>query len=107
MPGTTVPTVLIIEEDQQLRRLLGTILGGAGYRVLEARSHDRALELLASGADSVDVVIHDSPLSLERIGTGCKVLLLSCYAAASPGNGMLRKPFKPAALIEAVRKLLR
>jgi len=98
---------LIIEEDHQLRRLLGAILGGAGYHVLEARSENRALELLASHSDSVDVVVLDSPPSKERIGTGCKILLLSDNPATSPGHDMLQKPFKPSALIDAVQRLLR
>ncbi len=101
------PTVLVVERDQQLRRLIGRILDAAGYRVLEAGSHTRAMQLLEAENHSVDVMVMDSLYPSWQIEDGRKVLLLSFDPDASQAGGILPKPFKPSALLEAVGKILR
>lgn len=107
MLNTSRSTVLVVEEDQQLRKLIGIILDGAGYRVLQARNGYQASRLMAGGTEPVDLIVLGGsarrPAAFQAAG---KVLLLSPDPAGTPDNPVLQKPFKPAALIHAVRQLL-
>jgi DNA-binding response OmpR family regulator len=107
MPETSPATVLVIEEDHQLRHLISKILDGAGYRVLEARTNTQAQRFLRTDPERVDLVVLDSVYAPGQIEAGTKVLLLTADPAASPSARILQKPFKPAALVEAVRDSLR
>jgi EAL domain-containing protein (putative c-di-GMP-specific phosphodiesterase class I)/ActR/RegA family two-component response regulator len=57
--ATTRPTasILAVDDDPAMLRLLGSALGRAGYRSLEAQSGAQALELLQS--ERVDAIITD------------------------------------------------
>jgi DNA-binding NtrC family response regulator len=99
-------TVLIVEEDHQLRHLIGRILDGAGYRVLEARTENQARQLLQADCDGVDLVVLDSVWAPEPMGERQKILLLSAESAADATRPTLQKPFKPADLITAVHNSL-
>lgn len=65
------PTVLVVDDERNIRRTLDLVLRGEGYNVLEAESGEQALELLAHGGKPVDLVIVD--LMLPGIG-GLEVL---------------------------------
>jgi len=67
-------TVLVCDDEKNIRRTLGMVLDGDGYKVLEAESGEGALELLAQGGQPVDLAILDLKLPgisglqvLERI----------------------------------------
>jgi signal transduction histidine kinase len=82
--------ILVLEEDNQVRRLVTRLLAGNGYSVLEARSAAAALdEILA--ASRVDLVLTDRVLP-ELDG---RVRVLS-----------LQKPFTTQELLEAVRRAI-
>lgn len=49
-------TILVVDDDPEIREVLRLLLTGEGYRVIEADSGDTALELLNS---SVGLVILD------------------------------------------------
>ena len=49
-------TILVVDDDPEIREVLRLLLTGEGYRVMEADSGDTALELLNN---SVDLVILD------------------------------------------------
>ena len=51
------PTVLVVDDEAGLRRLLGLALTDAGYDVVEARSGRQALDLISHG--SYDLVLLD------------------------------------------------
>jgi CheY-like chemotaxis protein len=100
-------TILVVEEDQQLRKLIGVILDGAGYRVLQVRNRHQAVRLLAGGAGGVDLIVLGGTSRHSTVfDPAAKVLMLSADAANRPENPVLRKPFRPAALIQAVRQLI-
>lgn len=65
------PTVLVVDDERNIRRTLDLVLRGEGYNVLEAESGEQALEILANGGKPVDLVIVD--LMLPGIG-GLEVL---------------------------------
>jgi DNA-binding response OmpR family regulator len=57
------PTILIAEDDDELRSLLTTILAHEGYRVLEAGDGIRLVRLLAE--QEVDVLVLDIRLGAD------------------------------------------
>jgi DNA-binding NtrC family response regulator len=62
-PLTAVaPTVLVVDDEKNIRRTLEMVLGGEGYRVLEAESAEQALELIRNPRQPVDVAILDLKL---------------------------------------------
>jgi two-component system nitrogen regulation response regulator NtrX len=60
--STVAPTVLVVDDEKNIRRTLEMVLSGEGYRVLEAESAEQALSLLGSGAGPVDLAIFDLKL---------------------------------------------
>ncbi len=54
------PTVLVVDDEKNIRRTLELVLSGEGYRVLEAESAERALDVLAGSR--VDLAIFDLKL---------------------------------------------
>ena len=51
-------TILLVDDDAEIRELLELLLTGEGYAVLQADSGEAALDLLGRGA-SVDLIILD------------------------------------------------
>ncbi|MES2183149.1 MAG: ATP-binding protein, partial [Pseudomonadota bacterium] len=117
-------TVLIVEDEDSIRFIAAEALGGAGYRVLEARDGPTALRTL-QGAGRVDLLITDVGLpgglngrqvaDAARVARpGLKVLFITGYADnAAVGNGhlergmeVLTKPFELVALASKARELL-
>lgn len=72
--ATLVPTVLVVDDEKNIRRTLSMVLTGEGYRVAEADNAERALELIASPTEPVNLAIFDLKLpgisgleALERL----------------------------------------
>lgn len=118
-------TVLVVEDNDRVRRLAVRRVRRLGYAVLEASNGEEALEILSGGRD-VDLVFTDlvMPGGLSgyelcnrvrslRPGTG--LLLTSGYAeepvqAGGPGTRqvkLLRKPYRQADLASALNEALR
>lgn len=111
--------VLVVEDEDAVRRLTARILTEAGFSVLEARDGAEALGMLATlGPNVVWLVVSD--IVMPRV-TGddlaeivaqrwpsVQVLLLS--ALASPRGdfpvSFLQKPYTPDSLVAAARALL-
>src|SRR6187431_284759 len=60
--STVPPTVLVVDDEKNIRRILEMVLTGEGYRVLEAESGEKALETLSNPHEPVDVAIFDLKL---------------------------------------------
>jgi CheY-like chemotaxis protein len=114
-------SVLLAEDDEELRRLMVQVLGRNGYGVVEAESAEQALTLAASS--SFDILVSDVVMNalsgpelarvLQNEDPSLRVLLTSGTADASvlsdlvPGTAaFLAKPFKPSQLIDQVHDLL-
>ena len=128
MPQTTRlhgdETILLVEDEQQVRVLMRSILGKCGYNVLEAQSAHEALMIGESYADVIhllltDVVMpHMSGLELaERLAVRrpeTVVLYMSGYTEDTMLQGgrlkrgirLLQKPFTKSALATIVRGAL-
>ncbi len=116
-------TILIVEDDDQLRTVVHDILARSGYRVLIARSAGEALLHWDGQAAPIDLLLTDvvmpkrSGVDLARriteIHAPTRVLFMSGYAEDSSSRqglldatGFLQKPFTPAALLLKVRQVL-
>jgi PAS domain S-box-containing protein len=123
MRGTE--TILLVDDQREIRILAASILRDLGYRVLEAESVCLALEMVSqqSSGERIDLLLTDAIMPgksgsdlADCIRASCrdlKVLLLSAYAGPARGQtlsergfGWLQKPFTPEALASAVRELL-
>ncbi len=114
-------TLLVVEDQAQLRRALEEALSECGYRVLVAQGGADALEILAR--EPVDLILTDvimpkmSGVELavraSTIAPRARVLLMSGYApetvAASEAARRypsLAKPFAPDELLRKLREIL-
>jgi two-component system, cell cycle sensor histidine kinase and response regulator CckA len=114
-------TILLVEDEEQVRALVRNVLRRAGYAVIEASEAEEALGA-AARASAVDLLVTDSVLRAPgdrplaaRLGEarpGVKVLYLGGGSGVAPvgvGDGsarVLRKPITPARLLRAVRDVL-
>ena len=121
-PTLSSATVLVVEDDTEVRRLLSHSLESAGHSVLEAENGERALELAGLHGPRVDIVVTDLVMPrmsglklLERLRDDCPdagVILISGYPE-HPGtleiphdHELLHKPFSASELIRKVSGLL-
>ena len=115
-------TVLIVEDDRDVRSVMSVFLRQQGYSVLEAPSGLEALRLCQRNPRP-DLVITDVVMPMmggaelaARLATSqplIRVLMMSGYAddasprvAVEPGRGILQKPFTRSSLLGAVRRVL-
>ena len=55
-------SVLVVDDERNIRRTLSMVLDGEGYQVVEAESAERALELLHLPEQPIDLAIFDLKL---------------------------------------------
>ena len=117
-------TVLIVEDDNSLRKLAQKSLQPHGYRVLVAENGEDALRISKEHEGTIDLLITDVVMPrmggkevAERLQTlypRMKVIYMSGYTDDSivhrgvlaPGLNFLEKPFSPAGLTRKVREVL-
>jgi signal transduction histidine kinase len=123
-PAAAGELVLLVEDDETVRRLAARMLKAAGYRVIAAQDADEALLRIRETGEPVrmlltDVVLPgiDGPELARRLVSrfpGLKVLFLSGYldeTLAQHGllgedTALLSKPFTQDALARKVRGVL-
>lgn len=115
--ATTTRSILVVEDHPPLRELIATVLGDAGYRVLEAANGAEALGL-AKGADVMltDVNLPDisGPTLIQQLRAQfgpLRVVFMSGHDAGhiktfAEGALFLQKPFTPKALTAIISKAL-
>jgi two-component system, NtrC family, nitrogen regulation response regulator NtrX len=59
---TAASTILVVDDEKNIRRTLGMVLSGVGHRVLEAGSAEQALECLMNPLHPIDLAIVDLKL---------------------------------------------
>ncbi|MBZ0272744.1 PAS domain-containing protein [bacterium] len=122
IPGTE--TVLVVEDEEGVRRLVERILSNAGYQVLSASNGGEALLLCEKHGTPIDLLLTDVVMPrmsgreletrLASIRPGLKALYMSGYTdgaiahheSLEPGTHFIGKPFTAAALTRKLREVL-
>ena len=121
-PSAALGRVLVVDDDELLRRVVGRMLEEAGYEVVLAGDGIEALGWV-NGAGAFDAVVAD--LRMPRMGgrvlgerlaaihPGLPVLYISGYTgdwqpdlATRAASAFLRKPFVESELLRTLRDLL-
>lgn len=124
VPVARGETVLVVEDDPEVRTLVVSLLSSLGYQIMEAATGAAALEQLGS-TTRVNLLLTDVMLAggingrelateVKRRAPGIQVLYMSGYTEnAIVHHGrldadaeLLQKPFRRADLARAVRKAL-
>lgn len=117
-------TVLVVEDEDAVRRLVGRTLAAGGYRHLEARNGEEALEICAKSGEMVHLLVTDvvmprmsGPELAKRLQVfypELRTLYVSGYAAEAVvhhgvlkrGVSFLQKPFTPDGLLRKMREVI-
>lgn len=118
-------TVLVVEDESAVRIMVGALLKGFGYSVIEAKDGNEALEfcrqnkemmihLLITDIIMPDVSGFDLVKRVIKTHPGTKVLYISGYSEEEISNKgtlgkkvpFLKKPFTPTVLARKVRGVL-
>ena len=120
--GSTVVTVLLVEDEESLRAPVSKMLRKKGYSIIEAGNGDAALDLFRAHKKDIDMVVLDMTLpgrsgpeifsQLQIIRPDVKVVFTTAYSqetlqAALAGRGsfgFLRKPYDLADLLNLLRE---
>ncbi len=122
MPRGT-ETVLLVEDDDSVRKLVNHILQMSGYSVLQAGSGADALKICEEHNGKISALVTDVIMPrmngrqlAERavcMQPNLKVLYISGYTdrvldtqLLTPGTAFLQKPITPGTLTRKVRELL-
>jgi PAS domain S-box-containing protein len=117
-------TILLVEDEESLRRVAQRILGDAGYRVIAAGNGPEALAAASRNPERIDLLLSDvimprmpGPQLAERLlreRPEMRVLFMSGFAAPLLGSGghldedveLIDKPFSGPALLARIGKVL-
>jgi two-component system, cell cycle sensor histidine kinase and response regulator CckA len=118
-------TILLVEDESVLRRMLREALSKAGYRIWEAANGADAIDLWGSELGQIDLLVTDIVMpvmnglqlaqELRRRRPDLRVVFMSGHSddviAAQPGLcpqlDLLSKPFLPEVLVRKVAEILR
>jgi PAS domain S-box-containing protein len=117
-------TILLVEDEPNLRRLAQQYLEKQGYRILEAEDGAAALQIVAGHQGKIDLLLTDVVMpgmngrelatQVTALRSEVRVLYMSGYTENAIGHdglleagiNLLQKPFSLPALKERVRELL-
>jgi CheY-like chemotaxis protein len=117
-------TILVLEDEARVRKLVCEVLAGRGYHVLEAVRGEEAIRIANEYRGRIHLLLTDvvmpemsGPQALEQIRARhphMKVLFMSGYTDEAmvhhgildSGAPFLQKPFLPEALARKVREVL-
>ena len=117
-------TILLVEDEEQIRRLTSRVLKGQGYTVLTAADGEEALAIARDQLGRIDVLVTDvvMPLlggrdlasRLRRERPDLPVMYMSGYTRGvipdaelqDDGTDFMSKPFVASELVRRIRRLL-
>jgi DNA-binding NtrC family response regulator len=114
--------VLLVEDEEAVRRIISAVLRRQGYTVIETSSPMSAIELFKRHVEAIDLLVTDvimpvmnGPALAQRlvaIRPALRVLFISGYTGLNspeiqnPNVGFLSKPFQTSVLAARVREML-
>ena len=116
--------ILVVEDEDAVRRLTRRILESSGYRVLTARNAQEAIQKCEESSDEVGLVITDvimpkmsgrhladhlkqtSPDLMVLFMSGYTDNIMANYGVLDAGTHFINKPFDIRDLLEKVRSIL-
>ncbi len=122
--GAGTETILIVEDEEELRNLLRSTLEGAGYTVLAEADGSGALETFRKHGDEIALVISDVGLprmsgdqvysAMKAIDPSVRAILASGYmepelradALRSGVRAFMQKPYEMRKVLTEVRQVL-
>jgi two-component system, cell cycle sensor histidine kinase and response regulator CckA len=117
-------TVLLTEDEQDVREIARQFLESGGYQVIEAKDASDAIRLASENQGKIDLLVTDMVMPglsgqelaarLQSEHPGLCVVFMSGYsehaatemADADPSVRLLTKPFSRGAMLRAVREIL-
>jgi two-component system cell cycle sensor histidine kinase/response regulator CckA len=117
-------TILLVEDDPQLRQLSSSVLAHCGYKMLVASSPEEGIEICRSNHRDIRLLVTDVVMpgmngrqlaeQIQQVSPNVKVLYISGYTSNAivhygvldPGLSFLPKPFTLSALVAKVREVL-
>ena len=117
-------TILVVEDDEALRKLITALLASSGYKVLEAADGHQALRVVQKTNEQIDLLLTDMLMpamsgielseQLKELQPQAKVLLMSGYAGdliqryrlSTTGMMLIEKPFTRHNLLSKIRAAL-
>jgi CheY-like chemotaxis protein len=117
-------TILLVEDEESVRRLARTTLEAWGYTVIDAPSGDEALRIAGAHEGKIDLMVSNGVMpgigvrelvaSMRSLRPEAKVLLMSGYTDEAivrhgileAGTAFIQKPFTPNSLSLKVREVL-
>ncbi len=117
-------TILVVEDDVTVQKIVSRSLERSEYRVLTASSGEEAIELVKNNDGPIHLILTDVVMpgmngrelvdQLRVSEPGMKVMYMSGYTdkavfgrgGVAPGTPFLRKPFHSDVLLEKVREVL-
>jgi two-component system cell cycle sensor histidine kinase/response regulator CckA len=124
MPAMDKRTILVVDDEAEIRKLVGAMVSQAGYTILTADSGEHALVLYKNNKGPIDLLITDviapgmsGPMladKLTEIQPDLKVLYISGYDnthvvqkyVVEKGHALLSKPFTVEEMKAKVREML-
>jgi two-component system cell cycle sensor histidine kinase/response regulator CckA len=117
-------TILLAEDEQDVREVAREFLESAGYTVVEARNGSEALRLAADQSKTMDLLVTDMVMPgmtgkelaqrIQALRPGLPVIFMSGYseqtaaenARSSGSMYLLTKPFSRSGLLRTIREAL-
>jgi DNA-binding NtrC family response regulator len=117
-------TILVVDDEPMALKLVQTILEKRGFEVLVSTSAKKALELFEKDREKIELLISDIVMpemdgtqlasKLVSVNPDLPVLFMSGFVtenevadtSAIAQFAFIRKPFRPATLVQAVQKML-
>jgi DNA-binding NarL/FixJ family response regulator len=122
-PRRRLPTVLVAEDEDIVRRLAANVLSRDGFRVVTAADGAEALRLFDDPDCPVDVLLTDVVMPgvsgrelarrVRQLAPSTPIVFMSGYTGHGSADlgvhervAFLQKPFSPRVLVETVRRVI-
>lgn len=123
-PARPLATLLLVEDDRNLRELQAQVLEAEGFRVITASDGEEGLLRYCQFTKQIDLVVTDVTMpkltgdamiaEIKKVSPSAKIIVVSGYAKGDVAarlrdqqvSGIVDKPFDTSMLVQACRQIL-